>query len=775
MNSTRAIHQHGQAFYDSLNEQKKDDIHDLNTDSLINRLAMLSTTAERAIATMEDELSKGLLLSGKTFNVAIIGGGIGGCLAAIELAELAKKIKHNNTPLLNITILEKGPELARGTAQLTPGRLGLGFHYVDEKTALIYLQHTTNFVRRYPDCFIAGYLSANSPLRHGRYIVMKNAGINNYHPKPLETLKVYEKIQDQYRELIAKDRDKYPDDKVKIWGEPEDFLKITYIAEDQQELRDYLAERQGKTLINVTAVYDKKSNGYSTGNPPTDANLQDVAFIVETAEELLDWEKCRSKILRELNQLREHGLKENNYSIEWVTNAEVTQLNYNEQKDCIEVACKNGNSYLADYPVVCAWERAEALLRPLGIPVPEKTTNRLKSIISVTLPVEMYETPSMFFCMGPYAMFSNLGNGRGKVTYAVKTNMGNADADGPLSAEIEQYLNGTASKEQTQRIGQEILAGATHFVPGLAQATVEEVAFGIVRTRGTIEEVSIYNPKGKIGERDYGWVRLYKVPNSNSNVIIIQNDCMKITYSDANGKDIRYLITDNIYNRMKKPNANHAAYDVNADSPIKTIVDIRNNPDMLVRLGKKRFSKIRALMKQLDIEMQPQLTTSTAMSSKDHLQSFSDLGSKTSSPAKAKQQVSKVKSSYKEKSKYPSQAFLDKDPIPQSLSQDNCYVKKQEKSSTANALSILSGQPEKRLEHAIKKDMKSISSQKAHDLFVSCHFSGKEPSASLESSPPLRQRSLSVSSVNTTVTSPLDASFSGAGNGGAKEVSRCRP
>ena len=61
--------------------------------------------------------------------VVIIGGGIGGCMAALALAQAGCKV----------LLLEKNADLLSGTSNMTPGRMGLGFHYTHAETGLLYL------------------------------------------------------------------------------------------------------------------------------------------------------------------------------------------------------------------------------------------------------------------------------------------------------------------------------------------------------------------------------------------------------------------------------------------------------------------------------------------------------------------------------------------------------------------------------------------------------------------------------------------------------------
>ena len=71
--------------------------------------------------------------------IVIIGGGVAGCVSALELAKKGHEI----------TILEQGAEILKGTSARTPGRMGLGYHYFDSKTAITYMEHTIDFMKKY--------------------------------------------------------------------------------------------------------------------------------------------------------------------------------------------------------------------------------------------------------------------------------------------------------------------------------------------------------------------------------------------------------------------------------------------------------------------------------------------------------------------------------------------------------------------------------------------------------------------------------------------------
>src|SRR5205085_10240349 len=70
----------------------------------------------------------------------------------------------------------------------------------------------------------------------------------------------------------------------------------------------------------------------------------------------------------------------------------------------------------AENIINCTWENIEKLNQSLGFVMkPNSRTNRTKVMIEIALPPD-FETkehplPSMFFCFGAHASFTNRGNG----------------------------------------------------------------------------------------------------------------------------------------------------------------------------------------------------------------------------------------------------------------------------------------------------------------------------------------------------------------------------
>jgi hypothetical protein len=67
-------------------------------------------------------------------SAVVIGGGVAGCAAALELADRGYRV----------TLLEKNT-IGSGASSTNPGRMGHGFHYVDVKTAVMYLHNSSEW------------------------------------------------------------------------------------------------------------------------------------------------------------------------------------------------------------------------------------------------------------------------------------------------------------------------------------------------------------------------------------------------------------------------------------------------------------------------------------------------------------------------------------------------------------------------------------------------------------------------------------------------------
>ena len=417
--------------------------------------------------------------------IVIIGGGIAGCTTALELAKQHSEVE--------ITILEQASEILQGTSARTPGRMGLGYHYFDAKTAKTYMERTLGFMKEYSDCFLGD--DETPHLQNGRYFIVKNSIL-----PPDEVLAGYKKISDHYEK----------------------------ICESDSHNNIFQTQRTHETLA---------SEAFEGGVDPAK-----IAYAIQTKERLLDWKKFDSRLKKELALCPNIKIK-TNFKAE-------------------EVASRQGGGFVfageveGDYVVNCTWQNIEQLNQKIGLgdaqfkkEDPKKSaTARLKLLTEVILPPELECAHSMFFCFGEHAMFSNLGNGIGRITYAPVTNFGTT-TESEMPARWQRWLTKGLSFEEQQEYGQKIIAGVSRYIPAMAGAVVNGVIAGIVKSKGGVELSNPNSPFHQracsgVEEQQIGWIDnaamklFYCLDNAKEVVAIIQNQEQVAPVLDAAAKSI---------------------------------------------------------------------------------------------------------------------------------------------------------------------------------------------------------------------------------------------
>jgi SOS response regulatory protein OraA/RecX len=422
------------------------------------------------------------LPSNPNTDVVILGAGIAGCLSAVKLADSG----------MRVLLLEKKEDILLGASSITPGRMGLGFHYQHVATAIAYLQSTIEFVKEFPN-FAIGRQDPGGYLQRGRYFIVKDTMFTVD-----DILNTYKEIQKEYKRLVEEDKSNM------VFGDPENFYRIL----DPKEYKD-------------------------------DVNMDIVAVGVETAECLLDWQAFRSALVEKLKSYR---------NIVILPHSKACTFDYDSADDKYVVGVKEvakGNvtttpSYFkikSEFIVNATWEHVEEVTYKarLNSGLPEDgRTNRLKVLAEVVLPESLKNKNSMFFCMGPHCMFSNMGDGLGLMSYAPNTNV--ATATGVyIPPKIERFLKErrTDSEEEELReklkkkqFGEKIIDGVAKYIPAMKNCTLEGLRFGIVKTQGGVD---IFDPTSPFHIRNYsgvegltlGWVNnsamklLYGLNNAN--------------------------------------------------------------------------------------------------------------------------------------------------------------------------------------------------------------------------------------------------------------------
>lgn len=335
----------------------------------------------------------------KSYITATIGGGIAGLMSNYAMGKLYQKqlAADKNTPRQEFHIFEASSDVCSKTSGIIPGRNTLGFHYKDTKTALTCLKVALAFAQEFfteiDGLFRVDPTKTEStdPKRHGLYALL-NADETIF-PKE-EILNTYRELRDYYESAIAL----HPDIK-NIYGDSQNFHRLVDFAAFEKD-RSQFADK---------------------------VDVSHLQAAVVTAERLIDIPVLKRYLQR---KLAEYGV----------------QIHYNHRVTSISADNKSGKYNLhfekpgqtqkqeqaepfkTDFVANSAWEYADALFREAGfVGVPTKVrTNRVKVIGRFKLPDDHKDDPSVFFCMGEHAMFSNLGNGEALVTFAPVTNVMNS-------------------------------------------------------------------------------------------------------------------------------------------------------------------------------------------------------------------------------------------------------------------------------------------------------------------------------------------------------------
>lgn len=381
----------------------------------------------------------------ETLPEVIVGGcGAAGFSAALALADKGYKVK----------ILEKDT-LGSGSSGRNPGRMGLGFHYVDKDTAIAYLHASIEVQKTYPG-FLIDQDNPNSPLRKGRYFILKNSNVA--WDKVKET---YDALKEEYTRLVKLD------ERNKVFGEPETF----YRKLEEWEYQDHV-------------------------------NKDIVEAAVETHESLFNWDLFSKHIRQKL---------ENHKNITLCEHTEIVQVIKNKRQSPYEprftIIAKDANGREIQFKtnnfVNSAWENIDKLNASLGLPPPPiPYANRLKALVVLTLPEELKNMHSAFFCFGEEGcMVSNLGKGVAMATCVKQTNV-----EYSITDKAKRLLEGKASDEEKKALGESIIKALVEKIPAMANATWTNTKYGVVQTLGELKKEDINNPNASYQKRDYDGV-----------------------------------------------------------------------------------------------------------------------------------------------------------------------------------------------------------------------------------------------------------------------------
>ncbi|MBY0544337.1 MAG: FAD-dependent oxidoreductase [Gammaproteobacteria bacterium] len=452
--------------------------------------------------------------------MVIIGGGIGGVSAAIESAKTGR---------YRVTLLEKNESVLRGTSNATPGRMGLGFHYVHKETALMYLRETVAFARHYiaeVNAFgqsrgdgglrIGEFEEESHYLRKGQYFITRDSLYSK--EKILET---YDAIKEEYSFLCETDHEN------KLFGEPDNIYRIMDPSEYKDSVnneliicgietsehllnwplfRDYLEQELIKYNVSVKCKHEVESfeSSIETQKRVVVAkNTSKIKMALERIEADIiinaSWQNVESLTAKAGLQLP----TSKRYELLFVSPEMWTLTPLLGKQLIITNMSNEALHYRVRHPRN-AKEVKEGVISDIDLNLPSGTiarcirkgslesikkdifrltstrgdtltdepyrTNRLKIIARVKLPKALESASSKFFCIGPHCMFSNLGNGEGMMTYAKVTNFFDETAT-EVSGKMNDYLTSRVrghSREFNSDALEELMAKGQEIVDGVS-------------------------------------------------------------------------------------------------------------------------------------------------------------------------------------------------------------------------------------------------------------------------------------------------------------------
>lgn len=418
--------------------------------------------------------------------IPILGAGAGGLVPVIRLA---KKYPHIQFPVFN-----RDKDIMMGASGKNPGRMSHGHHYSDSPTQREVLLATIEFRKFFPNFELGNDLPLDDPLNRGLYLIRYDSK-----PAPVELLKSYKALAEFYSRLPKSEQ---------LCGDPKDFC-VELTKEELDEL--------GK-------------NGL--------INRSQIVAGVRTSERLLDVLRWMAKIRAELAACP---------NIKVFNQHEITGIyrlpNGSITIDVTNLASNQHYRLTNIWNVVNAtWESAQELNKCAGLPV-EPYMNRLKVLARFELPPQLIGKNSMFTCMGPYAMFSNLGQDRttgkyiGMGTAATVTNLHDESAS-QLSQRILAPLKGKMPAATSEQLGRDILQKMTEFFPVMVDAKLLNVGYGVVKTQGD-QKVNIQDPTSEFSKRAYSGVEINQMG-------WVTNNCIKLFRCMSNAIEV----ADNIFPKM---------------------------------------------------------------------------------------------------------------------------------------------------------------------------------------------------------------------------------
>jgi glycine/D-amino acid oxidase-like deaminating enzyme len=361
--------------------------------------------------------------------VCVIGGGVAGVTAALELAARG----------CDVDLLEVGARLFEGVSTRQSHREHLGHHYPGDpsgRTARLCMQGALAFERRYP-----GFTSGERPwfnfVVRGRDDAAAPPWERSSIVSPAEYLAYCATLRAVYEQLLAEEED-VP------FGPADAFCRV---LDQKQYAHLVAAERVGLGVASPERVVMTERFVARLAK----LVRSEPAIVVRTGHGVIAAERHRG-----------------GYRL---------------------TARRGGGTCALEYPQVvnATWSHAPLLDEQVGPPAP-RSTIRLRLITHVDLPAELAEEPSIFFTLGAFGNYTNLGRtsrspAEGALFYVPVCDAGST-TEVDIPEEWRRLVAGGLEEAQAREIGHEVVDGLARFVPALARARLRETRVGTVITRG---------------------------------------------------------------------------------------------------------------------------------------------------------------------------------------------------------------------------------------------------------------------------------------------------